>query len=248
MKVLIIDNEINLRNGIKILLQNYCPKVTLIAEADGVKSGLEMITNFKPDVLLLDVEMDDGTGFDLLKQIQEPVFQLIFVTAHNQYAIEAFQFSAIDYLLKPVDPGALQKSLQRASGKIRHENLEQQLQVLLHQLNGIHNKDRKIVLKDFENTWFVKVNDILYCEAEGTYTRFFLQDTEPILVSKNLKEYEEILEPLGFLRTHHSFLANPDKIKYYDKTDGGALILENGRSIPVSQRKKDFVMQALQNR
>lgn len=248
MKVLIIDNEINLRNGIKILLKNYCPEVISIAEADGVRTGLEMISNFKPDVLLLDVEMEDGSGFDLMNQIQEPDFELIFVTAHNKYAIDAFHFSAIDYLLKPVDPEALQKSLHKASGKIRNKNLQLQLQVLLQQLNGIQNKDRKIVLKDLENTWFIKVADILYCEAEGTYTRFFLQNTEPILVSKNLKEYEDILEPLGFLRTHHSFLANPDKIKYYDKTDGGALILEDGHSIPVSQRKKDFVMQVLENR
>lgn len=248
MKVLIIDNEINLRNGLKLLLENYRPEVTGIEEADSVKTGLDAISNYKPDVVLLDVEMEDGTGFDLMKKIPEPDFQLIFVTAHNKYAIEAFQFSAIDYLLKPVDPDALQKSIHKAAGKIRNNNLQQQVQVLLQQLSGIQNKDRKIVLKDIENTWFVKVSDILYCEAEGTYTRFFLQHTEPILVSKNLKEYEDILEPLGFLRTHHSFLANPDKIKSYDKTDGGALILENGSTIPVSQRKKDFVMQVLENR
>jgi len=248
MKVLIIDNEINLRTGIKILLENYCPGVTAIAEADGVRSGLATLNSFKPDVLLLDVEMEDGTGFDLLKQVTDPQFQLIFVTAYNKYAIDAFQFSAIDYLLKPVDPAALQKSLDKAAGNIHSANLRQQVQVLLQQLGSIQNKDRKIVLKDMENTWFVRVSDILYCEAEGTYTRFFLQHAEPLLVSKNLKEYEEILEPLGFLRTHHSFLANPDKIKSYDKTDGGALILENGQPIPVSQRKKDFVLQFLENR
>jgi two-component system LytT family response regulator len=248
MKVLIIDNESNLRNGLKLLLKNYCPEVTVIVEADGVRTGLDAISAFHPDVVLLDVEMDDGTGFDLMKKIPEPAFQLIFVTAHNKYAIEAFQFSAIDYLLKPVDPDALQKSMHKAAGKIKNSNLQQQVQILLQQLSGIQNKDRKIVLKDFENTWFIKVSDILYCEAEGTYTRFFLQNNEPLLVSKNLKEYEEILEPLGFLRTHHSFLANPDKIKSYDKTDGGALVLEGGRSIPISQRKKDFVMQVLERR
>lgn len=248
MKVLIIDNESNLRNGLRLLLENYCQEVNSIAEADGVKTGLDAIAGFHPDVVLLDVEMDDGTGFDLMKKISDPGFQLIFVTAHNKYAIEAFQFSAIDYLLKPVDPNALQKSIHKASGKIKDSNLRQQVQVLLQQLSGIQNKDRKIVLKDIENTWFIKVSDILYCEAEGTYTRFFLQNTDPLLVSKNLKEYEEILEPLGFLRTHHSFLANPDKIKSYDKTDGGALILEGGRTIPISQRKKDFVMQMLESR
>jgi two-component system, LytTR family, response regulator len=248
MKALIIDNEPHLRTGMRALLTAFCPEVTLIEEAAGVQEGMHRIKSFQPDVVLLDVEMDDGTGFDLLKQVVDPVFQLIFVTAHNKYAIEAFQFSAIDYLLKPVDPDALQVSIQKAARNIRNSNLLQQVQVLLQQVAGIQNQDRKIVLRDIENTWFVKVSDILYCEAEGTYTRFYLQNAGPILVSKNLKEYEEILEPLGFLRTHHSYLANPGKIKSYDKTDGGALVLEGGHSIPVSQRKKDFVMQALENR
>lgn len=248
MKLLIIDNEPNLRTAIKALLQAFCPEIIVIEMADAVKSGLEKINSFKPDIVLLDVEMDDGTGFDLMQQITNPAFQLIFVTAHNKYAIEAFKFSAIDYLLKPVDPDALQKSIQKAAVNIRNSNIQQQVQVLLQQLGVIQNKERKIVLKDIDNTWFVKVSDILYCEAEGTYTKFFFQNKPPILVSKNLKEYEEILEPLGFLRTHHSFLANPDKIKSYDKTEGGALILEGGFSIPVSQRKKDLVMQVLENR
>lgn len=247
MKVLIVDNEANIRAGIRLMLENS-GRITGIAEASGVASGLEAIRSFNPDVLLLDVEMEDGTGFELVKQVREPRFQLIFVTAYDKYAINAFQFSAIDYLLKPVDPDALQKSMEKAAGKIRDAGLQQQVNVLLEQIGNIRNKDRKIVLKDMENTWFVKVSDILYCKAEGTYTRFFLQDAEPLLVSKNLKEYEELLEPLGFLRTHHSFLANPDKIRSYDKTDGGSLILENGHPIPVSQRKKDFVLHFLENR
>lgn len=248
MKALIIDNETNIRTGLKLLLESYCPEITNITEADGVKMGLEMIRKNQPDILFLDVEMDDGSGFDLMKQVDSPSFQLIFVTAHNKYAIDAFQFSAIDYLLKPVNDEALQNAVKKAANNIRNSYLQQQVQVLLQQLAGVQLKDRKIVLKDIENTWFVKVSDILYCEAEGTYTKFFLQNEQTILVSKNLKEYEDILEPLGFLRTHHSFLANPDKIKSYDKTDGGALILEGGLSIPVSQRKKDAVMQALESK
>jgi len=248
MKLLITDNEPGQRATLRSLLQHFCPEITEVEEADGVQSGLATIRSFRPDILLLDVEMDDGSGFDLLNQVYNPDFQLIFVTAYNQYAIEAFKFSAIDYLLKPVDPDGLQKSIQKAILNIRNSNLQQQVQVLLQQLSGVQNKERKIVLKDIDNTWFIKVTDVLYCEAEGTYTRFYLQNGGPILVSKNLKEYEEILEPLGFLRTHHSFLANPDKIKSYDKTHGGALVLEGGLSIPVSQRKKDFVMQVLEKR
>ncbi|HAO46198.1 MAG TPA: LytTR family DNA-binding domain-containing protein [Ferruginibacter sp.] len=248
MKLLITDNEPGQRAALRSLLQHYCPEITEIEEAGGVQSGLVTIRSFRPDILLLDVEMDDGSGFDLLNQLYNPGFQLIFITAYNQYAIEAFKFSAIDYLLKPVDPEALQKSIQKAMLNIRNSDLQQQVQVLLQQLSGVQNRERKIVLKDIDNTWFVKVADVLYCQAEGTYTRFHLQNGGPILVSKNLKEYEEILEPLGFLRTHHSFLANPDKIKSFDKTHGGALVLEGGLSIPVSQRKKDFVMQVLEKR
>ncbi len=248
MKVLVIDNEPNLRTAIKALLNAFCPEIKSIEEADGVQTGLQKVKVFQPDVVLLDVEMDDGSGFDLMKQVINPGFQLIFITAHNKYAIEAFQFSAIDYLLKPVDPDALQKSMQKAAMNIRNSNLQQQVEILLQQLSGIQNHDRKIVLKDIENTYFIKVADILYCEAEGTYTKFYFSNSDPILVSKNLKEYETILEPLGFLRTHHSFLANPGKVKMYDKTDGGALILEGGHSIPVSQRKKDFVMQVLEKK
>ncbi len=248
MKALVIDNETHLRTGLRLLLESFCPEITHIEEAEGVQSGMQKIRTFHPDVVLLDVEMDDGTGFDLMKQVMDPQFQLIFVTAHNQYAIEAFSFSAIDYLLKPVDPGALQKSIQKASRNIRNSNLQQQVQVLLQQLSGMQNPEKKIVLKDLDNTYFIKVADILYCEAEGTYTKFFILNGGFVLVSRNLKEYESILEPLGFIRTHHSFLVNPSHIKLYDKTDGGALVLESGHSIPVSQRKKDAVLQALEGR
>lgn len=248
MKVLVVDNEPALRKAVRILLESFCTEVTSIDEAEGVESGLLKIKKNLPDIVLLDVEMDDGSGFDLMRQLPNPGFQLIFVTAHNQYAIEAFQFSAIDYLLKPVDPDALQRSIQKAALNIRNNSLQQQVQVLLQQIAGIHNHERKIVLKDIDNTYFIKVSDILYCEAEGTYTKFYLSGSEPVLVSKNLKEYEVMLEPLGFLRTHHSFLANAGKIKMYDKTDGGMLILEGGHAIPISQRKKDKILGVLEGR
>jgi two-component system, LytTR family, response regulator len=246
MKLLIIDNEPNLRKALKALLQAFCPDIKTIEEADGVQAGLKKIGSFQPNIVLLDVEMEDGSGFDLMRQVPHPFFQLIFVTAHNQYAIDAFQFSAIDYLLKPVDPEALQKSIRKAQSNIQNNNLQQQVQVLLQQLAGIQQHDRRIVLKDMENTYFIRVAEILYCKAEGTYTKFYLVSGEPILVSKNLKEYETLLEPLGFIRTHHSFLANPGKIKMYEKTDGGSLVLEGGHSIPVSQRKKDHVLHMLE--
>lgn len=248
MKVLIIDNEPHLRTGHRALLETFCPEITAIDEAEGVQSGLQKIKIFHPDIVLLDVEMDDGTGFDLMKQVSNPVFQLIFVTAHNKYAIEAFHFSAIDYLLKPVDPDALQKAIEKAIRNIQSRDLSRQIEFLLHQLNGKHDHDKRIVLKDIENIYFVRISDILYCMAEGTYTKFYLQNGNPVMVSKNLKEYENILEPLGFIRTHHSYLVNPAKIIRFDKSDGGSLVLDGNCTVPLSQRKKDFVLGVLEKR
>lgn len=248
MKVLVIDNEPNLRTAIKALLQAFCTEIKIIEEADGVKSGLQKLKIFQPDIVLLDVEMDDGTGFDLLRLLQNPTFQLVFTTAHQKYAIEAFKFSAIDYLLKPVNPDEVEQTFTKALKNIRNNDLGKQLSVLMNQLSYKNENDKKIVLKDIEATYFIKVSDILYCEAEGTYTKFYFTNNEPILVSKNLKEYESMLEPLGFIRTHHSYLANHTKIKMFDKTDGGSLVLEGGLSVPVSQRKKDFVLSILEGR
>ena len=248
MKVLIVDNETNIRMAMKTLLNAFCPEVTMVEEAEGVQTGLQKITKFQPDILLLDVEMEDGDGFDLMKQVSNPSFQLIFVTAHNQYAIEAFQFSAIDYLLKPVDPDALQKAIQKAISNIKSKDLGGQIEFLLQQINGKHDHEKKIVLKDIDNIYFVKVADILYCLAEGNYTKFFLQNTSPVFVSKNLKEYENILEPLGFIRTHHSYLVNPAKIIRFDKTDGGSLILEENLKVPLAQRKKEWVLNLLEGK
>lgn len=249
MRILLIDNEKEVRELLKDMIEAVAPGLHHLNEADGVITGLQKINAFKPEIVFLDVEMGDGTGFDLLNKIPHPTFQLIFTTAHNKYAVQAFKCSAIDYLLKPVDITELENSLQKASNNIDSSNLSKQLAVLMQQLNTKDTVDKQIVLKDSEASYFVKVSDILYCEAEGSYTKFYLSNAEPIFVSRNLRSYEELLAPSGFIRTHHSCLVNPTKIKIYDrKTDSGTLILEGGHSIPVSQRKKDFVIQFLENR
>lgn len=244
MKLLIIDNETPIRQGLQLLINQWCPAITEVHEATGVASGLQSIHQLQPDIVLLDVEMDDGTGFDLVRQLRDPRFQLVFITAHNQYALQAFRCAAIDFLLKPINPVELKEAIDRAEKNIRQHVLTEQLQVLLQQPTK-RQPENKIVLKDISSTYFVKVNDILFCEAEGTYTKFHFVNSAPILVSKNLKEYETILEPMGFIRTHHSYLANASRITMYDKTDGGSLVFEGGLSIPVSQRKKDYVLQML---
>ena len=246
MKVLVIDNEPSVLQALVQLIEAFCTDMSVLETAHSVKTGVEKIKSFQPDILFLDVELDDGTGFDILNQIPTPQFQLIFITAHDKYAIKAFQFSALDYLLKPFDPDLLQKSMQRAIQNIRNNDLQMQLQVLMQQLSFKKETDKKIVLKDSTSTYFIKVEDILYCEAEGTYTKFHINKGEPILISKNLKEYETLLEPLGFIRTHHSYLVNTGRIKMYEKKEGGYLVLDSNQLIPISQRKKDFVLKLLE--
>lgn len=243
MKALIIDNEEPIRNELKNLIIANCPKIDSVFEANGVKSGFNAITTLNPDIVFLDVEMDDGTGIDLVKQLNGNIhFQLIFITAHNKYAIDAFKLSAIDFLLKPIDTGELVESIDKAEKNIKAQFLDKQLQILQDSISEIKKLDTKIALKDSESIYFVKVSDIIRCEASGAYTIFHIEDHKDILMSKGIKEYEDLLHPFGFFRTHHSHLVNIKKITRFDKAEGGILILENNEKVPVSQRKKDSLL------
>jgi two-component system, LytTR family, response regulator len=248
MKILLVDNEKEVRELLKDMIAAVAPGTHQLEEADGVTSGVQKINSFNPDIVFLDVEMNDGTGFDLMNKISTPSFQLIFTTAHNKYAVQAFKCSAIDYLLKPVDFNELDKALQKAKTNISGSSLSKQIEVLMQQLAAKDSGDKQIVLKDSEASYFVKISDILYCEAEGSYTKFYLATETPIIISKNLSTYEDLLGVYGFIRTHHSYLVNAAKIKMYDKTDGGTLILTSGHTVPISHRKKDYVMHLLENR
>lgn len=248
MRILLVDNEPEVRELLRDMIEAIAPDQHEFAEADGVQSGLNQISSFRPDLVYLDVEMGDGTGFDLMSRLQTPAFQLVFTTAHNKYAIQAFKCSAIDYLLKPVDIGELENSLTKAANNVSGYLLTRQMAVLMQQLQHKESQEKQIVLKDSEASYFVKLGDLLYCEAEGSYTRFHFGKEKPIVISKNLSTYEDLLGPYGFIRTHHSYLVNPNRIKMYDKTDGGLLILDSGHTVPVSHRKKDQVIQALENR
>lgn len=245
MRILLIDNEAPVRQSLVEMIKQTGQHV--IEEAQGVETGISKINEFNPEIVFLDVEMDDGTGFDLLKRITNPTFQLIFTTAFNQYAIQAIKFSAIDYLMKPVDPMELAASLTKASLNIANQSMHRQLEVLLSQAGLQKSAEKQIVLKDLDTTYFVKVADILYCMAEGAYTQVFILNMDPILVSRNLHSHEELLSPSGFIRTHHSCLVNAAHIKLYDrKTE--SLVLTSGHSVPVSQRKRDWVISSLENR
>lgn len=247
MKALIIDNESNIRSALKQLLAVNCAEVLTVAEADGVSSGLAAISALKPDLVFLDVEMDDGTGIELLQKLGHISFQLIFITAHNKYAIDAFRFSAIDFLLKPIDAEELRNAVQKAAGNHQNNQLKEQIAVLQDSLQVVLKKNKKLVLKDSASIYFVQIDDIIRCESESQYTEFFLVDGSRIVISKSLKEYEEMLEPFGFIRPHHSHLINLNKIVRFDKNDGGHLLMQNNHQVPVSQRKKTQILQILEN-
>lgn len=243
MKALIVDNEAPVLTAMSALLAAHCPEVTAIDTAGGVAEGLEKIKTFQPDLLFTDVEMDDGTGMDMLSQMPAGRTQVVFITGHNQYAVDAFRFSAIDFLLKPVDPEELKEAVSRARQNIDQARQLQQLQNLKEHLDPQFTGEKRIVLRDQEHIHLVKVGDILCCDAEGVYTRFHLSGDRKVMVSRNLKEYEDLLEPHGFMRVHNSHLVNLKKIEGFNKAEGGFVVLEGNLQIPVSKRKKDALME-----
>ncbi len=245
MKSLIIDNENPIRESVVSLIKLFCPEITELREADSLKTGLEMLKIYTPDVLFLDVELGDGTGMDLLEQLGNVDFPVIFITAHDKYAVDAFKHSALDFLLKPIEPDELIAALDKVKKAIQNKSILAQLDIFKNYLNPSINQENKIVLKDSKSIYFVKIKDIVYCEAETSYTIFYLTTGEEIVISKKIKEFDELLEPHGFIRVHQSFLVNKLKIKRFDKSEGGAVILDNNKSVPVSQRKKDYVLSAL---
>ena len=245
MKILVVDNEDNIRENVVNMITTFCPFISELHEANGVSSGLLKISEVEPDVVVLDVELDDGTGMDLLSKLHTINFQLIFITAHNKYAIDAFRFSAIDFLLKPINPDELIEAFEKVKQQFKNKFLSEQLQIMQQSLNKITIKEKKIVLKDSTSVYFVNVNDIIRCESDGQYTEFHVENAKKIVISKSLKEYEELLEPYGFIRPHHSHLININKVLRFDKGDGGNLIMETLDEIPVSHRKKAQILQIL---
>ncbi len=245
IKTLIIDDEKQARNSLLSDLKKHQNKLDIIGEADSVESAIIAINKFEPELIFLDINLGDGYGFNVIERCKYSNFKTIFVTAYDQYAIKAFKVSALDFLLKPVDQEELDAAIGRAIKLKQVEKIDAQLKVFKDYNNG--ETEKKIVLKELEAIHVVKVKDLIACEASGIYTTFYIGNEKQIVVSKNLKEYEEILEPFGFLRVHNSFLINANKIEKFDKTDGGFLIMEDGKRIPVSQRKRDVIVNYLRS-
>jgi two-component system LytT family response regulator len=245
MKGLIIDDELSNIENLKSLVEQYCPGVTIAGYASEIDQARHLIASQQPDLLFLDIQMGDQTGFDLLKLLPNKEFEVIFVTAFDKYGVEAIKFSALDYLLKPVDIKELVFAVNKAEQKISIKHKNQQLDFLLNHLKHLDQAPTKIALPQLQEIRYVSVSDIIRCEADNSYTTFHLQNMDKIVVSKSIKEYADILKPLGFLRTHQSHLVNPMFIKSWIKEDGGTLLLLDGNKISVSKPNKTAVQLAL---
>ena len=246
MRAVLVDDEKSNLENLRMLLQKHCPQVTLMALAQNVSSAVEAIEKHLPDLVFLDIQMGEQTGFDVLRVLPMRKFEVIFVTAYDQYGIQAVKFAALDYLLKPIDIEELINAVTKAEHKLAAQVQTTQLDFLLQQLKKPQKDVSKIALQMQSEIRYVTLSEIIRCEADNTYTHFILSGNEKILVSKPLKEYADLLRPSGFLRTHQSHLINPKYVKSWLKEDGGVLLLMSGEKIPISKPNKEAVKKALQ--
>jgi len=245
---LLIDDDSNLRNGMKSLLARYAPEIRIVGEADSVETGVNLLLQNPPQVVFLDIHLGDGSGFDLLEEVNRQGklnSQIVFITAHEQYAIKAFRFSALDFLLKPVDPEELQKVIGKLKQVIDKNDNVAHIDLLLENIRKKTDHFKRIALSNSDGIHLFEVSDIIRCESEDNYTKFYIKNNKPILISKTLKEYEELLTAHGFERIHQSHLINLAYLKSYIKKDGGYVVMADNAHLPISQRKKERLQELL---
>jgi two-component system LytT family response regulator len=248
IKALIVDDEPKARNILQHYLTNFIPEVSEIRQAESADAALALLKEYEPGIIFLDVEMPYKNGFDFLVELQNPVFDVIFTTAYNQYAIQAIRFSALDYLLKPVDPDELKAAVQRHLEK--KESVEQKKELFDNLAQNIVKKDVrdfKIAVPSSDGIYFFKVEDILRLEADSSYTHIHLSNRKPFVASKTLKHFEDMLAEFKFIRTHKSHLVNPRFITHISN-DNEFVLLTDGTKVEVSRRKKEEVLQQLKTK
>lgn len=246
INVIIIDDDEFARNILKKEIISNFNEFDIIAEGEDVASGLEIINKNNPDIVFLDIDMPDGTGFDLLKKLTNINFKLVFITAHSEFAIKAIKFSAIDYVLKPFDSSEIIQTLTKLKDIFEKENEQIKIKTFLNNLDNITNSKKKIVLKTSDNIYVVDVQDIVRCLSENNYTTFFINNNTKIVISKTLKEYEMLLDEFGFIRVHRSHLININYVKRFAK-ESNYLYMKDNSVIPVSHRKKELLLSIFEN-
>ncbi|MCV9385183.1 LytR/AlgR family response regulator transcription factor [Reichenbachiella ulvae] len=244
MKIFILDDEKNARETVKAYLKKSDQDITVIEEASSIEEAIEKLSTFKPDLAFLDINLPDGLSFDLLARLglDQIDFKIIFISAYDNYAIKAFKFNAIDYILKPVDPQELKLALDRA---IQADQSKVQLQNLSEDFSNEAKSLNRLVLKDQHSIQIVNIADIVRCQSENNYTLFNFVDGNQTLITRTLKEYEEMLKGKLFFRPHKSHLINLRHLKKFDKSDGGTIEMTDGSTVPLSRFKKDIFLQVL---
>ncbi|WP_160750335.1 LytTR family DNA-binding domain-containing protein [Flavobacterium sp. Sd200] len=238
LRAIIVDDIDVVRQKNIAVIHKFCPNIAIIDQANSVATGVDSIKKFLPDLVFLDVEMNDGTGFDILQQLAPINFKVIFITGHQEFAIKAFRFSAIDYLLKPLDPEELVEAVKKAEETLNKEILEIKFNTLFSNLERPKNL-QKLVLKTAERVYSVNIQDIVRCESDKNYTTFYLNDGQSLLASTTLKEYESMLVPMGFFRSHQSHLINMAYFDHFIKSDSGTIVMKDKTHIPLATRKKE---------
>ena len=231
LSAVIVDDEAFVIQDLKGLLEMSCPEVKVVGTASGSQEARKMILNLNPNLIFMDIDLDEVSGLELVKDLNSNC-RVIFVTAHNQHAVEAFKLSAIDYLLKPVDADELSEAVQKAASEIEKDQIHSQLTTLAHNLIPGTQK-KKIVLSDMEGLHIIDIPEILWCHASGSYTDFVMQDGEKITVSKHLKTYERLLTDHGLMRVHRSYLVNIFNISKIERSKG-EIRMKNGDTLPIS--------------
>jgi len=243
MKAVIVEDELHSRETLRNLIEEFCPDVEVTGMAGSVKDAVELIRQVKPNVVFLDIELQVGTGFDVLAQLSELTFDVIFTTAYEHYAIRAIKFSSLDYLLKPIDLEELQQAIDKARAHQNDFALKQKFEILLANMAGKGMK--RICLATADRFEFVHVSEIILCEANGSYTNIYLKGNRKIMVSKNLKEYETLLADENFMRVHNSFLVNLHEVKQFVKSEGGYILMNNEQQVSISPKKRDEFLERM---
>ena len=244
MKAIIIDDEPYCCDILFAMLQTYCPEIEVVSICNNGMDVLTAIRQHAPNLIFLDVEMPKMNGFEMLEQIPSINFHLVFTTSYDQYALKAIRFSAIDYLLKPIDREELIKAVQKVKDRIQLP-IPQQLEILMQKLRQPANPVNKIALPAMEGLQMIPVDTIISCESDDNYSKIQLKNGEKMLVTRSLKEMEEILEQYSFIRVHRSYLVNLNEVEKYIKGEGGYLIMSDGSMVDVSRNKKEQLLKKL---
>jgi two-component system, LytTR family, response regulator len=235
---ILIDDETTALGSLKLAIEKYCTDVEIVGVYNSPEKGLEGIREINPDLVFLDVQMPGMSGFDVLQQASPVTFGVIFVSAHDQYAIKAIHFSALDYLLKPVDVDELIHAVNKVKGRPT-QNSAYQYQSVINNIQLKAGKIGKLAVPSLEGIDFFDIQDIVYCKADSSYTTIILKDSEQVVVCKHLKDFENILIDAGFCRVHHSYLVNLNHVQKYIKGDGGYIVLTGNHHVAISRRKKE---------